>query len=176
MPFKKKKNPSGKLPPFVALTREMLNHPAYLKLPSTAAKALPYFLDKYRGMFWDPARHSMEFTFPCSEGRRYGFPGGTFQRAIEGLIAHGFIDLKAKGGLHGTNGITSRYSLSQRWKAFGTPQFIEAHLNMTEPPAEQRSMPKMGRDHPKNGEVKASSHPDRTPHLPKNGTVEAESA
>jgi len=47
-----------------------------------------------------------------------------FVKALDQLIKHGFIDI-VKQGNGGVKGDKSLYSISDRWKIFGTPEFIE---------------------------------------------------
>ena len=103
-----------RLPPFVALPWELLNSRAYIDLPPSASKALPYFLGKVKRTWNDPARYSEIFTFSYPEGKRLGFAYGTFSRAIDDLVKHGFIILVEKGGLKGKGKGYSRYSLSRQ--------------------------------------------------------------
>lgn len=45
-------------------------------------------------------------------------------KALDQLIKHGFIDI-IKQGNGGVKGDKSLYSISDRWKKFGTPEFIQ---------------------------------------------------
>jgi hypothetical protein len=87
------------LPPFVALLWEMLNSWAYKELNSSAAKALLYFLGKFKGVYSDPQRYKLAFPFSYSEAERLGFASSTFSRVIRELVRKGFIDPVDKGGL-----------------------------------------------------------------------------
>lgn len=98
---KKRRKASGNLPPFVALTWDMLNSAAYKSLNYSAAKALPYFLGKYQGPYHDLQRYLFEFKLPYAEGLRYGFSSSTFSGVIQELVRKGFIDPMDKGGLRG---------------------------------------------------------------------------
>lgn len=117
---------SNRLPPFVPLTWTMLNSKAYKELPYSAGKALPYFLGKVQTPYNDPQKYSIEFPFSYTEARRYGFANATHHRIISVLIAKGFIDPVAKGGLRGGGLSCSRFKLSERWKKYGTPDFKSA--------------------------------------------------
>ncbi len=110
----------NRLPPFVAMPWELLNSQAYKKLPHAAAKALPYFLGKVKLTWNDPERYSETFTFPYPEGKRLGFAYGTFSRAIDNLIEHGFISLVEKGGLRGNRKGYNKFTLSNQWKDYGS--------------------------------------------------------
>ncbi|HOD36425.1 MAG TPA: hypothetical protein PLR20_14505 [Syntrophales bacterium] len=118
---------NNKLPPFVPLTWDMLNHQAYKDLPPSAAKALPYFLGKVRLSPNDPQRYESEFDFTYPEARKYGFAEGTFSNIINHLVEHGFIDLAYKGGLRGDSRSKSLFTLSERWRKYGTEEFVQVN-------------------------------------------------
>lgn len=124
----RKKN---KLPPFVALTWDLLNSRAYKDLPPSAAKALPYFLGKVKISYRDPQRYLSEFPFSYTEAKKLGFAYGTHHRVISQLIEKGFIDPVDKGGLRSFGMSCSLFRLSQRWEEYGTQNFkpIEAWPN-----------------------------------------------
>jgi hypothetical protein len=118
-----RKRTTVKLPPFVALPWMLLNHPAFKKLPPSAAKLLPYFLGKPKLPYNDKDYCSREFSFTYHEGITYGCARKTFSRIIKALIENGFIDPVEKGGLRGDGHSTSKFKLSHRWEAYGTYQF-----------------------------------------------------
>lgn len=110
-----KKKSGNRLPPFVALTWEMLNSRAYKELPASSAKALPYFLGKVKTGYNDPQRYSIEFPLCYKEAASYGFAAATFSKAIQRLVAHGFINPIDKGGLRSEGGkALNLFSLSLR--------------------------------------------------------------
>ena len=117
------KKHTSKLPPFVALTWEMLNHKAYIELPASAKGMLPYFLGKVRASVREPAHYTTNFTFTYSEAQRYGCVKRIFYKVLDDLIRHGFIDPVEKGGLRGAGLTSSTFRLSARWKKYGTPTF-----------------------------------------------------
>ena len=108
---------------FSALPWEMLNSPAYIELPHSAAKALPYFIGKVKVKLDVPERYTTEFSFSYREGQRYGFATGTFSKAIQALVAHGLIDPIDKGGLRSEGKSYNKFTLSLRWKNYGKPEF-----------------------------------------------------
>lgn len=122
---KNKKSNLNKLPPFVALTWELLNSEAYKKLPSSPSKALPYFLGKVKTGYNDPAKYLTKFTFTYTEAKRYGFASTTYYRLISNLMCFGFIDPVSKGGLRGDGYSSSCFRLSKRWMGYGTKNFIK---------------------------------------------------
>lgn len=113
----------NKVTSFSALPWEMLNSPAYINLPHSAAHALPYFIGKVKGKLDDPERFKAEFSFSYKEGKRYGFASATFSKAIQALVAHGLIDPIDKGGLRSDYKSLNKFSLSFRWKNYGKPEF-----------------------------------------------------
>lgn len=118
-----KKNHGNKLPPFVALTWEMLNSMAYKELRYASAKALPYFLGKFKGSYHDPQRYLSSFSFSYSEAKTYRFSSATFSKIIQELVAKGFIDPVDKGGLRSNGKSYNLFKLSERWKDYGKPDF-----------------------------------------------------
>ena len=124
----RRKYVTNKLPPFVPLPWEILNGQAYKDLPPSAAKALPYFLgnkETRKKHYADPLRYEIPFTFKYSEGERFGFARRTFHQIISNLMRFGFIDPVTKGGMKGCGFTRSKFKLSQRWKHYGTPEFVE---------------------------------------------------
>lgn len=121
----RRKKDKRKLPPFVALPWEMLNHKAYKDLPPSAAKALPYFLGKPKIIITDPACYEVDFRLPYGEAKRYGFASATFSGCIKAVMRNGFIDAIDKGGLRSAGKGYNVFRLSTRWQHYGSPQFIQ---------------------------------------------------
>ena len=113
----------NKLPPFVALPWEILNHKAYKDLTFSAAKALPFFLGKVWSPYRSLQRYREPFHLPYSEAQGLGFPKRTFTRVIEELVRKGFIDPVSKGGLKSFGLGFNTFKLSQRWRKYGTSNF-----------------------------------------------------
>jgi hypothetical protein len=134
----KKKN---SLPPFVALLWEMLNSRAYKELNSSAAKALPYFLGKFRGAYRDPQRYKFVFPFSYSEAEWLGFASSTFSRVIQELVRKGFIDPVDKGGLRSDGKSYNLFSLSERWKEYRTARFEDADWKCFKPRTRLKATP-----------------------------------
>lgn len=122
MSYQRKKQ-HKKLPPFVPMPWELLNHPAYIELPYATSKALPYFLGKVKDSWNDPQRYLTEFSFTYSEAKRLGFSSGTHSKVIRDSISHGFVDPVDRGGLRGCGKSNSKFTLSQRWQKYGTEDF-----------------------------------------------------
>ena len=66
---------------------------------------------------------SEEMSFTYKEARLRGLTQNQFSKSLKLLCKHGFIDVKKPGS--GLQGDYTVYVLSQRWRDFGTPQFIE---------------------------------------------------
>jgi hypothetical protein len=116
-------NKLKRLPPFVPLPWDMLNHKAYKELPFAASKALPYFLGKVKMDYNDPNRLTTEFSFSFREALSLGFALGTFSKVIRDLVKHGFLDPIDKGGLRGECKSNNLFCLSDRWKSFDQTDF-----------------------------------------------------
>ena len=101
----------------------MLNSDAYKELPSSSAKALPYFLGRIKAPYYDPQRFSTDFTFSYPEAKRLGFAKGTWSSVIKDLIAFGWVDPIDKGGLRGFKKGYNIFRLSKRWERYGMSDF-----------------------------------------------------
>lgn len=142
---------SNKLPPFVALTWEILNSKAYKDLSPSAAKVLPYFLGKPKFNYNDPQRYREEFSLSYREANKYGFAIGTHHRNLTVLIEKGFIDPVDKGGLRGLGRSCSLFTLSWRWKEYGRPGFEKIQWRQFLPRYKSKSKAKMETYSSKNG-------------------------
>lgn len=61
------------------------------------------------------------FSFTYDEARARGLTDAQFSRALRELHSRGFLDVERYGS--GLQGDFSRYTLSDRWKDFGKPEF-----------------------------------------------------
>jgi len=59
-----------------------------------------------------------------------------FRRAVDALIERGFIDVAASGA--GYRRLATLYAISDRWQAWGTPDFKRARRPRTANPGFQR--------------------------------------
>jgi hypothetical protein len=122
-----RKGKIGRKPRFAAITKEILDSRAYMELPPSAAKALPYFLYKVGAKTLsaldDPERYRTDVTFTYKEAEALGFRRSTFSNILKNLTGHGFIDPAYKGWLRGSGHTSSRFRLSQRWQHYGTTAF-----------------------------------------------------
>ena len=64
----------------------------------------------------------IEFTY-IEAKQKYGISDSKFTKAIDELIDKGFIDIAATG--MGVHKVTTHYSISDRWKDYGTPDFVK---------------------------------------------------
>lgn len=134
----------------VYISRKIIESKAWLSIDTRTKAHLVYtlFLLKRvmvqrrlpgRGMkVWDIANNGkIEFTHLEAE-RKYGIASGPFKNAIGELISVGLLDITHQGG--GTQRDKSLYAFSDRWKKFGTAEFIEV-----EPPKGQKGPGNGGR-------------------------------
>ena len=136
-----KRDKVNRLPPFVAITWQQLNSAAFIDLCHYARAALPYFLGKVKLPYQDPSRLQTPFSFPYSEAKRLGFPTSTFSKAIKQLVHHGFIDPYRKGGCYGDLKVSNQFTLSERWKKYGTPAFETSNWDCFIPKPRKNSAP-----------------------------------
>lgn len=109
--------------------RELILSSAFRKLNARAMEVLLLFL--YRRQWSRPSRkgkwhitNNGEIVFPYKEAqKRFHIPRSTFTRAIDNLIKYGFIEIAHLGG--GLIGDCTKYSISNRWKEFGTDKFVK---------------------------------------------------
>ncbi|MHC4477712.1 MAG: hypothetical protein ACYTEL_18860 [Planctomycetota bacterium] len=62
----------------------------------------------------------IEFTYDEAE-EKYGICPSTFRNAIDELRDKGFLDIAATG--MGVHKVTTHYSISERWKLYGTREY-----------------------------------------------------
>jgi hypothetical protein len=104
------------LPPFVALSWELLNSKSFKELNFASGKLLPYMLGKPKLRFDDPNYYESVFNFSYGEAEKLGFARETFSRSIKDLQAKGFLTKVSSGGLRGDSKTYSKYQLSKEWK------------------------------------------------------------
>ncbi len=68
-------------------------------------------------------RNNGEIEFTYGEANKMGMANSTFTRCLDELIAHGFIDIAKSGA--GVHKLKTLYSISERWKKWGTDEFKE---------------------------------------------------
>lgn len=100
-----------KLPPFVAIYREMLSSEAWRNLTNAARVAYVHLKSKCVSYDQD------EVTLSYGEVERGGIMDRhTFSRAIKQLEASGFISKEQSGGLWRKR---NHYRLVEKWRTFG---------------------------------------------------------
>ena len=68
-----------------------------------------------------------QIVFPYVEAQRdFGITSPRFRRALKQLVAKGFLDVAHRGG--GLEGDATKYAISERWRAYGTPGFEAATM------------------------------------------------
>ena len=111
--------------------RSLINSPAFIKLPGTAAKVLFWFLarrqfvksNKLRRREW-VNKNNGEIVFSYAEAvNKFMLSKPRFSRALTALIEYGFIDINHHGG--GMFNDMTTYHNSDRWRNYGTPDFKE---------------------------------------------------
>jgi hypothetical protein len=110
------------------IEKQLVISKAFLSLTGKSQSVLLLFL--YRRQ-WDKSGrngkwrqiNNGEILFPYVEAKKkFGISKSSFARAIDQLIERGFIDIAQLGG--GLVGDCTKYSISNRWKKFGTDDFI----------------------------------------------------
>jgi hypothetical protein len=119
------------------ISKELVRSRAWWSLGATACKVYMIFLTKRqmeelkiegkpgkREKSWVITNNG-EITFTYAEAEeRYGIASQKFVRAIDELVSVGLIDIPHSGfGLHKD---ATLYGISDRWKLYGTPEFVEA--------------------------------------------------
>jgi len=109
----------------------MLDSPAFWDLSATAIKVLMKFMGKRqlarsrkgsKSERWIVTNNG-EIQFTYNEAVGLGISRSAFARALDELISHGFIDV-AQSGV-GQFKATTLYAISERWRAWGTDDFVE---------------------------------------------------
>jgi len=114
----------------VFFSRILLKSKPYLKLSGSSIKILNFFFMKRqvkklktnRSESWMITNNG-EIIFTYIEALKLGFTRPKFKRAIDQLIECGFIDIEHHGG--GLMKDCSKYAISNRWKLYGTDDFIQ---------------------------------------------------
>jgi len=101
------KRSKDRLPPFVPITKEMINSNAFKRL--TNASRVAYLLIKAQCK----GSHQVEFRFPYSNAEEY-MDRHTFANSIKQLSDFGFIKKTFEGGLYRRTNI---YEFIEQWKA-----------------------------------------------------------
>lgn len=110
--------------------KEVLRSKAFKELPGTAIQVLMWFYLKRKlknmgskGKEKWIIINNGEIVFSYADAeKKYGLTRTRFSRALNKLIELGFIDIAHHGG--GMMGDCTLYAISERWRKYGTDQFI----------------------------------------------------
>jgi hypothetical protein len=80
---------------------------------------------KHQGGKTLPVLNNGQIQYSYAEAEDKGITRPRFTRALDELIGHGFSDIE-KQGSGGWKGDLSLYSMSERWRTYGTDKFISA--------------------------------------------------
>jgi hypothetical protein len=114
----------------IVVDKELLRSKAFRTLHGNAIVVLMDFLMKRRikqvkmsGNIKVPMiLNNGEIQYSYKEALEHGITKPAFARALDVLIARGFIDI-ARQGTGGRDRETSLYSISERWRDYGTAKF-----------------------------------------------------
>jgi len=126
----KKKHHNPYAEPGMYVTFALLKSMAFFALSGKSPHILMDFLRKRKfdkdlvkhGNFSPVNRDRLFYT--RKEAAVRGYTEKVFSRGVDQLIEVGFLDLVEQGG--GMVGHASVYALSERWKKYGTPEFVPA--------------------------------------------------
>jgi len=119
----------------VYLEPELIESQAFQSLNGTAIKVLIRFYQ--RRVFPNrsqkkrrpgtrqeprPILNNGKIVFTFAQAEKLGFPRATFMRALDMLVDRGFIDVAETGS--GLFRSTTYYAISDRWRKYGTPEFL----------------------------------------------------
>ena len=115
----------------IVIDADLVTSKVFLKLKGVAPKVFLLFLRRRKmtkvgkkGKEKWVISNNGEIVFPYAEAKeKFGITPPRFQRALDQLVEHGFIDITHSGG--GMLRDISKYSISSRWMDYGTSKFIE---------------------------------------------------
>jgi hypothetical protein len=119
---------------FCQIPRTLLESVAYQSIKTLAgAKALPVFM--YKFSYAEATAGKPICIFPYGEAEKlHGIPRKSFRRGLEELHSLGFIDFEEKGGIWEKNKwTTTTFRKSDRWRKYGTPDFVSKPWTPSEP-------------------------------------------
>ena len=105
------KTPAGQRLPFIQVSADLLQAPAFQKLPHATRLV-------YLSMCIE-AHGQRDFEFSLSTARRYGFESSTLRRAVNELVAARFICCTENGRFTRN---ANRYAFLFDWKCTDNPQ------------------------------------------------------
>jgi len=104
---------------------EIWDSKAFRELTVPARYLYCEFLRKYNGN----NAHNLKMTHKEVRARKF-MAINTFTNARDQLIEHGFIDVISRGGLWKQAAI---FGFSNRWREYGTSQFIKSDITQIRP-------------------------------------------
>ena len=115
----------------IVIDADLVTSKVFLKLKGVAPKVFLLFLRRRKmtkvgkkGKEKWVISNNGEIVFPYAEAKeKFGITPPRFQRALDQLVEHGFIDIVHSGG--GMLRDISKYAISTRWMDYGTSKFIE---------------------------------------------------
>ena len=115
----------------IVIDAGLVSSKAFLNLTGIAPQVYLLFLKRRRMVKRGRAgkekwvvENDGEIVFPYAEAEnKFGITRPRFQRAIDQLVEHGFIEIVHSGG--GMLRDISKYAISTRWMDYGTSKFIE---------------------------------------------------
>jgi len=124
---------------------EMMESGALKGLSGTAMWVLLRFQQKQTWGHAKQGGHKVKIyensglTFTYAEANHFGRSSATFYRSIKALVGRGFLDVEHRGGTFGSGEIKdyTRFKLSDRWKAWGTEDFVEKEFEVLKFKGEQ---------------------------------------
>jgi hypothetical protein len=121
------------------IERRLIESKAFLSLSATALKVLMIFFTKRqfesigrRGKEQWSIKNNGQIVFTYKKAKsKYGISESAFRRVVDELISKGFIDIAATG--MGVHKVTTLYSISNRWRLYGTPDYEEPKARPKKP-------------------------------------------
>jgi hypothetical protein len=119
---------------FAQVSRVLLESPAFKSLKTVAAvKALPVMLLKWGAEEARGGKPISEFHYSEAE-QLHGIPRKSFSRGLQELHGAGFYDFEDKGGQwKGSAWTATSYRRSERWRKYGTADFLALPWIPSEP-------------------------------------------
>jgi len=123
--FKNGREDKIRLPPFVPILLDEIKSQAFGELLPTSLKVYCHF-KRIAGLLKAKSKGTFNglFDFTYSEAKQYGFSTKTFSNCIADLNNKGFIDIVDSGGLRGNCHSNAKYKLSERWRDYGSKNFL----------------------------------------------------
>ena len=119
---------------FGQISRVMIESKAYQAIKTVAgAKALPVFIIKFGHAEHTTGRPECEFSYTEAQ-KLHGIARKSYARGLQELHSLGLIDAVSKGGEWESNKWTSSvYRKSDRWRKYGSPDFVTVPWVQSEP-------------------------------------------